>query len=190
METKSSVASRELEQETPRPSSLEHHVVTDGPEASDQRRSETDLTCLQGIAASRLAYLPIRPTHRTGTAGDPGTDEPPSALSFHPGLLTPTSHGEGTMAVGREAPRMSVGKAEAQHPDRAAETGFSFVAPCLHTIDEDAIQDHLARDHFFWVDLTDPSSDDVERLHDIFGFHPLALEDALHFGQRPKLDHY
>jgi magnesium transporter len=38
--------------------------------------------------------------------------------------------------------------------------------------------------------LTAPTREDVARLHELFGFHPLALEDALHFGQRPKLDHY
>ncbi len=85
---------------------------------------------------------------------------------------------------------MTVGKAEAQHPDRAAETGFAFVVPCLTTIDESAVKDHLARDHFFWLDLTAPTADDVQKLHELFGFHPLALEDTLHFGQRPNRDQY
>ena len=34
------------------------------------------------------------------------------------------------------------------------------------------------------------ASEEIEHLRDLFGFHPLALEDTLHFGQRPKLDHY
>jgi magnesium transporter len=85
---------------------------------------------------------------------------------------------------------MAVGKAQAQEPDRAAATGFSFAVPCFSSIDEAAIKDHLARDHFFWLDLTAPTAEDLEQLHGLFGFHPLALEDALHFGQRPKLDHY
>ena len=90
----------------------------------------------------------------------------------------------------REAPPMTVGKAQAKHPDRAAESDFSFVVPCFSSIDEAAIKDHLARDHFFWLDLTAPQEQDIKRLREIFGFHPLALEDALHFAQRPKLDHY
>jgi magnesium transporter len=57
-------------------------------------------------------------------------------------------------------------------------------------VDETAIKEHLARDQFFWLDLTAPTSDDVEKLRELTGFHPLALEDVLHFGQRPKLDHY
>jgi magnesium transporter len=85
---------------------------------------------------------------------------------------------------------MAVDKAQAQHPDRAPETGFRFVVPCFSAIDEGAIRDHLARDHFFWLDLTAPGASEVEKLRDLFGFHPLALEDALHFGQRPKLDPY
>src|ERR1700689_603280 len=85
---------------------------------------------------------------------------------------------------------MPVGKAEAQHPERASSTGFRGVVPCLTSIDEPTIRDLLARDQFFWLDLTAPTSKDVELLHELFGFHPLALEDALHFGQRPKLDHY
>jgi magnesium transporter len=85
---------------------------------------------------------------------------------------------------------MTVGRAEAQPPERAAATGFTFVVPCLRTVDEAVIRDHLARDHFFWLDLRAPSPDDVEELRELFGFHPLAIEDALHFGQRPKLDHY
>jgi magnesium transporter len=85
---------------------------------------------------------------------------------------------------------MPVGKAEAQHPERASSAEFRVVVPCLTTIDEHSIRDLLARDQFFWLDLTAPTSKDVELLHELFGFHPLALEDALHFGQRPKLDHY
>src|SRR4051812_41060298 len=85
---------------------------------------------------------------------------------------------------------MAVGKAEAQPPDRAETMGFSFVVPCFSTLDEARIRDHLARDHFFWLDLTDPTREDVEKLRELFGFHPLALEDLLHFGQRPKLDDF
>jgi magnesium transporter len=85
---------------------------------------------------------------------------------------------------------MPVGKAKEEHPDRAAASGFSFTVPCFDSLDEGAIEEHLARDHFFWLDLTAPSEQEVERLREIFGFHPLAMEDALHFGQRPKLDHY
>jgi magnesium transporter len=43
----------------------------------------------------------------------------------------------------------------------------------------------------FWLDLSELGEDDGQAiLHDTFGFHPLAVEDAEHFGQRPKLDSY
>lgn len=41
-----------------------------------------------------------------------------------------------------------------------------------------------------WIDLTDATPDDFTLLAREFGFHPLALEDAEHTHQRPKLDQY
>lgn len=41
-----------------------------------------------------------------------------------------------------------------------------------------------------WIDLEGADRADVEWLKGCFGFHPLALEDFLKSGQRPKLDHY
>jgi magnesium transporter len=43
---------------------------------------------------------------------------------------------------------------------------------------------------FFWIDLEQPDADDFAILRDVFGFHPLALEDSENFGQRAKLDEY
>ena len=41
-----------------------------------------------------------------------------------------------------------------------------------------------------WLDLRDPDHDDLVVLSEEFGLHPLAVEDALHHRQRPKLDRY
>jgi magnesium transporter len=84
---------------------------------------------------------------------------------------------------------MPVGKAKAA-TDAREEEGFRFVVPCLTGIDPQVIRDHLERDHFFWLDLTAPTADELTQLRDLFGFHPLALEDTEHFHQRPKLDDY
>jgi magnesium transporter len=84
---------------------------------------------------------------------------------------------------------MPVGKAQAATVD-SAEEGFRFVVPCFSTIDEAHIRDHLKRDHFFWLDLTAPSHEEITKLRELFGFHPLAVEDTEHFDQRPKLDNY
>jgi magnesium transporter len=51
----------------------------------------------------------------------------------------------------------------------------------------------LAASTFFWLDLTiDPQDENgaIGILRDVFKFHPLAVEDAEHFGQRPKFDDY
>ena len=56
--------------------------------------------------------------------------------------------------------------------------------------DRRLVAQHLKDDEFFWLDLHGPDDGDVAMLDDLFGLHPLALEDAEHFGQRPKLDEY
>jgi magnesium transporter len=84
---------------------------------------------------------------------------------------------------------MPVGNARAVAPE-VANDDFQFVVPCFTQIDEAQVLDHLKRDHFFWLDLTAPSRDDLAKLNELFGFHPLALEDTVDFAQRPKLDDY
>lgn len=43
---------------------------------------------------------------------------------------------------------------------------------------------------WYWVDFDAPAEDESLLLKTHFGFHPLAIEDCLHFLQRPKLDYY
>jgi magnesium transporter len=47
-----------------------------------------------------------------------------------------------------------------------------------------------AEDSFFWLDLHDPGAAELRELGELLGLHPLAIEDSLEFGQRPKLDPY
>jgi magnesium transporter len=42
----------------------------------------------------------------------------------------------------------------------------------------------------FWLDLSGPTEAEYALLKDLFGFHPLAVEDATHEVQRPKLESY
>jgi magnesium transporter len=60
----------------------------------------------------------------------------------------------------------------------------------LDAVDEQAIGELCARDEFFWLDLADPDAATLDALARRLGWHPLALEDTQHFGQRPKLDRY
>ena len=45
----------------------------------------------------------------------------------------------------------------------------------LDRIDERAIDELLARDEFFWLDLVDPTDEQLAGLGERFGWHPLAL---------------
>jgi magnesium transporter len=45
-------------------------------------------------------------------------------------------------------------------------------------------------DAVYWLDLLEPSDEDLGRLGKEFGFHPLALEDCAHEDQRPKAEEY
>jgi magnesium transporter len=54
----------------------------------------------------------------------------------------------------------------------------------------DAIEAALAATKPFWLDLVDMDATATSWLSDVFKFHPLAVEDAEHFGQRPKLEQY
>ena len=54
-----------------------------------------------------------------------------------------------------------------------------------------SISDHLADERsVVWLDLLQPDEADMAVLVDELGLHPLAIEDALHAHQRPKLDRY
>jgi magnesium transporter len=57
-------------------------------------------------------------------------------------------------------------------------------------VDRELLEALGRREDFYWLDLHGPSADQIELLGETYGFHPLALEDAQHFGQRPKLDPY
>ena len=41
-----------------------------------------------------------------------------------------------------------------------------------------------------WIDLVEQDADKLRVLAERFRFHPLAIEDCLHFDQRPKLESY
>ncbi len=49
----------------------------------------------------------------------------------------------------------------------------------------------LASDNqIFWVDITGPDAEGLRVMHDIFRFHPLAIEDTRNHEQRPKVEEY
>lgn len=49
---------------------------------------------------------------------------------------------------------------------------------------------NMAEYAWVWVDFSEPTPEEARMLETYFHFHPLAIEDCLHFLQRPKLDYY
>lgn len=53
------------------------------------------------------------------------------------------------------------------------------------------LESHLRDlDTLVWMDLTDPGPEELSLLLEVFGFHPLAVEDVASGRQRPKVDEY
>jgi magnesium transporter len=62
-----------------------------------------------------------------------------------------------------------------------------------HPATRDTVAGAVASGSFFWLDLDDAEPNDtdaIDVLEHTFGFHHLAVEDAEHFGQRPKVEDY
>lgn len=56
---------------------------------------------------------------------------------------------------------------------------------------EQSVKEALAKGAFFWLDLDAAGDDGLgELFSSAFGFHPLTVDSALRFGQRPKLEDY
>ena len=62
--------------------------------------------------------------------------------------------------------------------------------PCLANPHHDEVEIHLKDRTFVWVDLSGPDEDQLNRLAELIDLHPLTLEDAHTFRQRPKLEEY
>jgi magnesium transporter len=57
-------------------------------------------------------------------------------------------------------------------------------------VDLKTVEARLRDGVFLWLDIDRPTEDDFKLLRDAFKLHPLALEDARKFGQRPKIESY
>ena len=55
---------------------------------------------------------------------------------------------------------------------------------------EDALAAARRRNGFAWIGLHEPTFDEFEDVARVFDLHPLAVEDAIHAHQRPKLERY
>ncbi|MHA6629267.1 magnesium and cobalt transport protein CorA [Pseudonocardia sichuanensis] len=56
---------------------------------------------------------------------------------------------------------------------------------------EEALAEVRLRDNaFVWIGLHEPAEEQITGIADVFGLHELAVEDAVHAHQRPKLERY
>src|SRR4051812_38293283 len=60
----------------------------------------------------------------------------------------------------------------------------------LTRLHDDTIHPHIEHGEFFWLDLHEPTEEDLGDLGELLGLHPMAMEDTREFGQRPKVDVY
>jgi magnesium transporter len=54
----------------------------------------------------------------------------------------------------------------------------------------DAVASARGGDGFVWIGLHDPGTEQLEQLGEVFGLHPLAVEDAANRWQRPKIERF
>ncbi len=55
----------------------------------------------------------------------------------------------------------------------------------------DEISDHVStHDSLLWVDIADPTADELHHVAEEFSLHPLAMEGALQSGERPTFDRF
>jgi magnesium transporter len=57
-------------------------------------------------------------------------------------------------------------------------------------VSRESVTQAVHDDRLSWLDLHDSGPETASVLREVFGFHPLAVEDALEFDQRPKIEAY
>lgn len=75
-------------------------------------------------------------------------------------------------------------------PDTSGSGATMHTVRFLETVDPAEVKMLLKAGEFFWVDLFDPSTEELDEVGKLFELHELAIEDSREFGQRPKLERY
>jgi magnesium transporter len=84
---------------------------------------------------------------------------------------------------------------EARRADYDAAMLTVFIKRPDETISNDASTQSLAAavkdsGSVMWLDMIKPTDEEYSLLDEVFGFHPLAIEDSIHYTQRPKIESY
>ena len=61
---------------------------------------------------------------------------------------------------------------------------------CLHNVGHEELVPHLEQGRFVWLDLEDPGDEKLGQLAEKLSLHPLTLDDARTFNERPKIEEY
>ena len=61
---------------------------------------------------------------------------------------------------------------------------------CLQNPKRHEVRAHLKDSQFVWIDYEGPSNEDLAELAKLIKLHPLTIEDAHTFRQRPKIEEY
>ena len=75
-------------------------------------------------------------------------------------------------------------------PGPSGRTAKGLRVPCLHNPDRATIARELDGTGFVWIDLESPTEADLKEVAKHIKLHPLTLEDARTFEQRPKMEDY
>src|SRR5207245_2500764 len=73
---------------------------------------------------------------------------------------------------------------------RAPDDGAALRVPCLVNPSSQEAAACLKQQGYAWLDYQDPSDENLDQLAELVSLHPLTVQDARMFGQRPKLEEY
>jgi magnesium transporter len=125
-----------------------------------------------------LAAAAETQTHRPAPSDTQGSQQPPGAAGTASGKADAQQAPE---TVTHTIPPRCRARTRLYRDGALAAEGFPATE----------IKQRLAHGHtVVWLDLHDPEIDDLAVLTEEFGLHPLAVEDAVHDHERPKLDRY
>ena len=78
----------------------------------------------------------------------------------------------------------------ALYTDGVRQGGVVPLDDAMHTVHEAAERSSAEAEPFVWIGLHEPTAEQFEAVARKFELHPLAVEDAVHAHQRPKLETY
>jgi magnesium transporter len=69
-------------------------------------------------------------------------------------------------------------------------TDDGLSVPFLVDLEHEDLAEHIEKRRFFWLDLQGPTDEQLRNLAVKFGLHPLTVNDARTFSQRPKIEEH